>query len=416
MTAELKTAQPCKFDVASLRRDFPALAQEVHGHPLVYFDNAATTQKPQAVIDTLVHYYAHDNANVHRGLHELSERATQQYEDARIKAQHFINAKEARECVFVRGTTEAINLVAQSFVAPSINPGDEILITEMEHHSNIVPWQLLCEQTQAELKVVPINDQGELILEKFAELLSSKTKILAVGHISNALGTINPIKKMIQMAHDYGIPVVIDGAQAAPHTAIDVQDLDCDFYAFSGHKMYGPTGIGVLYAKAELLEQMRPWQGGGEMIIKVSFTGTEYNVIPHKFEAGTPNIAGAIGLGAAIDYLTQFDIDEIQAYEKELLNYATHAIEQVKDVHLIGTAVNKASIISFTMGKIHPHDIGSILNDAGVAIRSGHHCAMPVMAHFSVAATARASLAFYNTRAEVDRFITALAEVHEVFG
>ncbi|MEE9451815.1 MAG: cysteine desulfurase [Gammaproteobacteria bacterium] len=404
-----------KLNIAAIRQDFPALNQQVNGHPLVYFDNAATTQKPQAVIDALMHYYSHDNANVHRGLHELSERATKQYEAARCKVQQFINAPSEHECIFLRGTTEAVNLVAQSYVLPRLKAGDEVLITEMEHHSNIVPWQMICEKAAAVLKVVPINDRGELILSEFEALLNKKTKFFSVGHISNALGTINPIKKMIQMAHAQQVPVFIDGAQAAPHTKIDVQDLDCDFYAFSGHKMYGPTGIGVLYGKAELLEAMQPYQGGGEMITRVSFSGTQYNVIPHKFEAGTPNIAGVIGLSAAIDYLNQFDMSQVAAYEKQLLSYATEAIQSVKDIRLIGTAADKASILSFTMGKVHPHDIGSIVNDLGVAIRSGHHCAMPVMDHFKVAATARGSFAFYNTREEIDIFTAALGKVHEVF-
>ena len=404
------------FDVDQVRQDFPALQQQVHGHPLVYFDNAATTQKPQTVIDAIAHYYRCDNANVHRGIHELSERATHQYEAVRAKVQRFIHANEARECIFVRGTTEAINLVANSFVIPRIKAGDEILITEMEHHSNIVPWQLACEKTGAKLQVVPINDAGELELDRFAELLNPKTKFFALGHISNALGTINPIKILIEMAHAQGVPVLIDGAQAVPHERIDVQDLDCDFYAFSGHKMYGPTGIGVLYGKAAWLESMIPYQGGGEMILKVSFTGTKYHVIPHKFEAGTPNIAGVIGLGAAIDYLTGFDLTALQAHETALLRYATGALQQLDQVRLIGTAKHKISVISFTLSSVHAHDMGTILNRQGVAIRSGHHCAMPVMEHFQVAATSRASFSFYNTKGEVDAFIKALAKVKEVFG
>lgn len=407
--------KPPQFDVAALRRDFPALAQEINGHPLVYFDNAATTQKPQAVIDTLSHFYSHDNANVHRGLHALSERATQAYENARVTAQHFINAKDWREIVFVRGTTEAINLVANSFLWPRLRPGEEIIITEMEHHSNIVPWQILSKNTGVNIRVVPFNEDGELMLEDFEKLITEDTKFLSVGHISNALGTINPIKKMIEIAHANDMLVMIDGAQAAPHLTVDVQDLDCDFYAFSGHKAYGPTGIGVLYAKAELLDMMAPYQGGGEMIAHVSFDKTEYAPIPHKFEAGTPNIAGAIGLATALDYLNQVGLDAIAQYEHDLLQYLKMRAQDVKGIGYIGSAKEKTSIFSFVMQDVHAHDIGTVLNSLGIAIRSGHHCAMPVMDHFEIPACARASLAFYNTYEEIDKFIEALAQVYEVF-
>lgn len=404
-----------KFDINAVGQAFPALQQQVNGHPLIYFDNAATTQKPQAVIDAINHYYCFDNANVHRGVHELSERATAQYEKARIKVQQFIHAHEARECIFVRGTTEAINLVAHSFVAPRLKAGDEILITEMEHHSNIVPWQLTCERAGAHLKVVPMTDKGELRLDQFSQMLTPKTKFFALGHISNALGTIQPIKKMIEIAHQYDVPVLIDGAQAPLHADIDVVDLDCDFYAFSGHKMLGPTGIGVLYGKAKWLESMIPYQGGGEMITRVRFSGSEYHVIPHKFEAGTPNIAGVIGLAAAIDYISKFDLAQTSQYEAELLRYATDAMQQIDGINLIGCADDKVSIISFTLDAAHAHDVATILNHQGIAIRSGHHCAMPIMDHYGIAATSRASLCFYNTKAEIDAFIHALAGVREVF-
>lgn len=404
-----------RLDIQALRKDFPILDQQVNGYPLVYLDNAATTQKPWAVINAVSEYYSSYNANVHRGVHELSERATREYEDARTKLQHFINARHNRECVFVRGTTEAINLVAQSFVVPRIQPGEEILITHMEHHSNIVPWQMVCKKTGANLRVAPINNRGEVILDEFKKLLTDNTKFVAITHISNALGTINPIKEMIRMAHERDIVVLIDGAQAAPHLRIDVQDLDCDFYAISGHKMYGPTGIGILYGRAALLDAMNPYQGGGEMITRVSFDTVEYKPSPFKFEAGTPNIAGSIGLGAAVDYLSALDLDAIQKYEQDLLEYADEALRQVKGLNLIGTAEHKACILSFVMGTIHPHDIGTILNSVGVAVRAGHHCAMPLMDRFEVAATTRASLAFYNTREEIDRLVAALLKTREVF-
>ena len=403
------------LNVEKIRQDFPILQQSINDKPLIYLDNAATTQKPQAVIDSVSRLYTHDYANVHRGIHTLSERSTLQYENARAAAQHFINAASPKECIFVRGTTEAINLVAQSFVAPRILAGEEILLTQMEHHSNIVPWQMISKKTGANIRVIPINEAGELDLDAFENLLTDNTRFLAITHISNALGTINPIKKMIKIAHAHDVTVLIDGAQAAPHTLIDVQDLDCDFYAFSGHKMYAPTGIGVLYGKAELLDDMAPYQGGGEMITRVSFELTEYAGIPHRFEAGTPNIAGAIGLGAAIEYLNQIGLDTIAAYEHELIDYATHALQSVKGVGLIGTAAKKASLLSFVLQDIHAHDVGSILSSLSIAVRSGHMCAMPTMDYYQVAAATRASFSFYNTKAEVDAFVAAVDQVKEVF-
>jgi cysteine desulfurase/selenocysteine lyase len=405
-----------RFSVDKVREDFPILHQQVNDHPLVYFDNAATTQKPRAVIDAISQYYLHDNANVHRAVHELAERATQQYEDARSQVQHFINAEHPQEIVFVRGTTEGVNLVASSFVAPRIQPGEEILITEMEHHSNIVPWQMVCKHTGAVLKVVPVQDNGELDLQAFAELLNPKTKFFAVTHISNALGTINPLKQMIALAHEHDVDVLVDGAQAGPHLSIDVRDLDADFYTFSSHKMYGPTGIGALYAREALLEMMAPYQGGGEMISQVTFEKTLYNTIPHKFEAGTPNIAGAIGFKAAIDYLTALDLDAVTHYERELTAYAIEAITQVPGLIFYGHTEHKASILTFNLSSIHPSDVGSLLDNFGIAVRVGHHCAMPLMDRFDVAGMVRASLSFYNTRAEVDRFIEALIKVHDIFG
>jgi cysteine desulfurase / selenocysteine lyase len=403
------------LDLSAIRRDFPILNQSVNGHPLIYFDNAATTQKPKAVIDAISHYYNHDNSNVHRGVHALSSRATQQFEAVRGKVKRFINANHARECIFVRGTTEGINLVAQSFVAPRILPGEEILITHMEHHSNIVPWQLLCKKTGAILKVAPISIKGELLLDEFEKQLSSNTKFVAINYASNALGTINPIQKMIEMAHTHGALVLVDGAQATAHLPIDVQALGCDFYAFSGHKMYGPTGIGVLWGREDLLDSMAPYQGGGEMIKYVTFAATEYAPLPHKFEAGTPNIAGVIGLGAALDYLWTLDMEAIAAYEAYLLDYATQAVKSVKGFNLIGTAKDKVPIIAFVHGKIHAHDIGTILDSEGIAIRSGHHCAMPLMDFYQVAATSRISLSFYNTTKEIDQCAEALHKVTEIF-
>jgi len=402
-------------DVERIRRDFPILHQEVHGKPLVYLDNAATSQKPSQVIAALDHYYSTDNANIHRGVHTLSERATAAYEGGRDKVKQFLNAADRREIVFVRGATEAINLVAQSYARPRLKPGDEILITEMEHHSNIVPWQMVCEQTGAVLKVVPIDDTGELLLDDFHRLLSVRTKLVAVVHVSNALGTINPVEEIIAAAHAQGVPVLLDGAQAVPHVAVDVQALDCEFYVFSGHKLYAPTGSGALYGKAALLETMPPYQGGGDMIRSVTFTKTEYNALPYKFEAGTPHIAGGIGLGAAIDYVSNIGLQAIAAWEDELLRYATARALEIPGVRLIGTARHKAGILSFVMDGVHPHDIGTILDHEGVAIRTGHHCAMPVMDHFAVPATARASLALYNTRDDIDRLLAAVIKVKEVF-
>ena len=404
------------FAVEAIRKQFPILHQEVNGKPLVYLDNAATAQKPLQVISALDQYYREYNANIHRGLHFLSEKATAEYENARQKVQSFINASSPREVIFVRGTTEAINLVAQSYGRPGLKPGDEIIITEMEHHSDIVPWQLLCQQTGAVLKVTPINDYGELELGEYERLLGPKTRIVAVVHISNALGTINPLKQIIDMAHAHNAVVLVDGAQAVPHISVDVQALDCDFYAFSGHKLFGPTGIGVLFGKQALLEEMPPWQGGGDMIKKVTFEETQFNDLPHKFEAGTPHIAGVIGLGAALDYITALGLDIISNYESGLIQYATQEALNIKGLRLIGTAREKAGILSFTLENIHPHDIGTILDHEGIAIRAGHHCAMPVMDHFKIPATARASFAFYNTRTEVDQLVQGLYKCKEIFG
>lgn len=404
-----------KLAKGEIRSDFPILHQTVNDYPLVYFDNAATTQKPQSVIDAITHFYTHDNSNVHRGVHALSVRATQNYEAARETVRRFIHARHSRECIFVRGTTEAINLVAQSFVMPRIKPGEEILITQMEHHSNIVPWQMVCDKTGAKLRVAPISFEGEILLDEFEKMLSSQTKFVAISYASNALGTINPVKKMIEMAHAHGALVLLDGAQATAHLAIDVQDLGCDFYAFSGHKMYAPTGIGVLWGRESLLDSMPPYQGGGEMINVVRFDRTEYAGLPFKFEAGTPNISGAIGLAAAMDYLWSLNLDHIAAYEAYLLEYATTALTSVKGFNLVGTATHKVPVISFVHGKIHSHDIGTILDSSGIAIRSGHHCAMPLMDFLQLSSTSRVSLSFYNTKQEVDRFIEALEKVKEVF-
>ena len=405
------------LDVKRLREDFPILHQTLrHGRSLVYLDNAATTQKPRAVIDALVGYYERDNANIHRGVHELSQRATAAFEEARAKVQDFLGAAHPSEIIFTRGATEAINLVAQSFGRANLRPGDEVLISAMEHHSNIVPWQLLCEEKGGRLRVLPIDDRGELVMEQLPRLLGPRTKLVAVGHVSNALGTLNPLREIIALAHEQGVPVLVDGAQAVAHTRVDVQDLGCDFYCFSGHKLYGPTGIGVLFGRRALLEAMAPWQGGGEMIASVSFEKTLYNVLPHKFEAGTPHIGGAIGLGAAIDYVQSVGLDAIAAYEGELLAYGTRALLGVPRLRLIGTAREKASVLSFVMEGVHPHDIGTILDQEGIAIRTGHHCAQPVMDRFGVAGTARASLALYNTRDEIDALVAGLRKVAEVFG
>jgi cysteine desulfurase/selenocysteine lyase len=404
-----------KFDVTSRRNEFPILRETIGGKPLIYLDNAATTQKPQSVIEAEAAYYSHTNANVHRGVHTLSQRATDDYEGARGKIQRFINAASLKEIIYVRGTTEAINLVAQSFARPQLKPGDEILISALEHHSNIVPWQMVCEQTGATLKVVAINDAGEFELESFEQLLGTRTRLVAVTHLSNALGSLVPVERIIELAHARGVPVLIDGAQAISHIAVDVRALDCDFYAFSGHKIYGPTGIGVLYGKAELLDAMPPYQGGGDMIRSVTFEKTEYNELPYKFEAGTPNIAGAIGLGSALDYVSSIGITTIAAHERDLLDYATGQVSDFAGLSIVGTARKKASILSFTLAGIHPHDIGTILDHEGVAIRAGHHCAMPVMQRFGIAGTARASFALYNTRAEVDVLLAGLHKVKEMF-
>ncbi len=404
------------FDVQKVRRDFPILHQRVHGKPLVYLDNAATTQKPLAVIEAIQHYYLHDNSNIHRGVHTLSERATEHYENVREAARKFLNAASTKEVIFVRGTTEAINLVAQSYGRKNVSSGDEIVITAMEHHSNIVPWQLLCEEKGAKLRVAPINDRGELVLEEFEKLLNAKTKIVAIAHLSNALGTINPVREMISMAHAHNIPVLVDGAQAAPRLQVDVQALDCDFYALSGHKLYGPTGIGILYGKTKLLEAMPPFQGGGDMIASVTFEKTVYNRLPYKFEAGTPNIADTIGLGAAIEYLNHLGLDEIERHEADLLAYATKSVESIPGVRVVGTAKEKAGVLSFVMDEIHPHDIGTILDSEGIAIRTGHHCAQPVMQRFSIPATARASFGLYNTREEIDALVAGIHKVQEVMG
>ncbi len=404
------------LDVDRIRADFPALHQEVHGRPLVYLDNAATTQKPRRVIDTVNHFYEHDCANVHRGVHQLSQRATVAFERARTTIKKHLGAADSREIVFTRGVTEAINLVASSFVRPRVEPGDEILITGMEHHSNIVPWQLLCAERGATLKVVPITDSGELELARYEELLSERTKIVGVVHVSNALGTVNPVREMIEIAHARGVPVLVDGAQAVPHGRVDVRALDCDFYVFSGHKTYGPTGIGALYGKREHLLEMVPYQGGGDMILSVTFEETRYAEPPHRFEAGTPNIEGAIGLAAALDYLSELGLDAVAAHEAELLGLATDAVLAIPGSRLIGAAEHRAGALSFVLDGIHPHDVGTILDSEGVAVRAGHHCAQPVMQRFDVSATVRASFGIYNTADEIDRLVAGLEKVREVFG
>jgi cysteine desulfurase/selenocysteine lyase len=403
------------FDVERIRKGFPILRTKVHGHPLVYLDNAATSQKPREVIDALVRYYEGENANIHRGVHYLSQIATEEFEKARETVRTFVNAARASEIIFTRGTTEALNLVAQTYGKTNVGAGDEVLITAMEHHSNIVPWQMLCAEKGAKLRVAPMNDEGELLLAEYEKLLSAKTKVVAVGHVSNALGTINPVKQMIAAAHAKGAVVVVDGAQAVPHLKVDVQDLDADFYAFSGHKMYGPTGIGVLYGKQALLEAMPPYQGGGDMISSVTFEKTTYNKVPHKFEAGTPDMAGVAGLMAAIDYMNGIGIEKIAAHEHELLEYATEVIGAIEGVRLIGTAREKAGVLSFVLDEVHPHDIGTILDQQGIAVRTGHHCAQPVMERFSIPATVRASFAMYNTKGEVDALALGIRKVREVF-
>ena len=404
------------FDVESVRRDFPILSLTVYGKPLIYLDNAATTQKPRAVIEAIRGYYESQNSNVHRGVHYLSQTATDAFEGSRRKIQRFLNAKSQNEIIFVRGATEAINLVAQSYGRDQVRPGDEILVSAMEHHSNIVPWQMLCEQTGSHLKVIPMNWDGELLLDEFDKLLGPKTRLLSVIYVSNSLGSVNPVTKMIELAHSRGIPVMLDAAQAVPHLSVDVQKLDVDFLAISGHKVFGPTGIGVLYGKSELLDAMSPYQGGGDIISSVSFEKTTYNTLPYKFEAGTPNIAGAIGLGAAVEYVTEIGYDRLEAYESELLSYATSALSEIPEVEIIGNAREKASVVSFALDGVHPHDIGTVLDQAGVAIRTGHHCAQPVMDFYGVPATARASFAFYNTTWEIDALVSAIHSVLKVFG
>ncbi len=398
-----------------IRRDFPILSRKVHGKPLAYLDNAATSQKPQQVIDAVSRYYSRTNANIQRGVHLLSVRATDAYEATRERVQKFVNATRAEEIVFVRSTTEAINLVAQTAGRSLLNPGDEVIVSQMEHHSNIVPWQMLCQQKGARLRVIPVSGRGELFLDEYEKLLNPRTRIVAVTHVSNVLGTVNPVRKMVEMAHGHGALVLLDGAQAVPHLKVDVQELDCDFYCFSGHKIYGPTGIGILYGKWNHLESMPPYQGGGEMIRSVSFEKTTYNEPPHKFEGGTPNIAGGVALAAALDYLENLGLDRVAAYENELLEYATARLSQVPGLRLIGTAPAKAAVLSFVLDEVHPHDMGTILDLEGVAIRTGHHCAQPLMDYYGLPATARASLAFYNTREEIDALCRGLEKVIEVF-
>ena len=403
------------WDVGRVREDFPVLGQTVNGKPLVYLDNAASAQVPRIVIERGAKYLREEHSNIHRGVHYLSQKATSAYEGAREKVRRFINAREARECIFVRGVTEGVNLVMHGYGRKFVGEGDEIVVSEMEHHSNLVPWQMLCEEKGARLRVIPMNDAGELIMDEFDALLNERTKLVCVGHVSNSLGTVNPVKEIVARAHKVGVPVLVDGAQGAPHLAVDVQDLDCDFYAISGHKMFAPTGSGVLYGKAEWLEKMNPFLGGGSMIRTVTFERSTYAAIPDKFEAGTPAIASAIGLGAAIDYLNSIDRAAAQAHEQELLDYATEKLSGIEGVRIIGTAREKASVVAFVIEEVHPHDVGTILDQEGIAIRAGHHCAQPVMQHFGVPATARASFAFYNTKEEVDSLVAAVQKVIEVF-
>lgn len=409
------TTNASGFDVARIREDFPILDQMVNGKPLVYLDNAATTQKPQVVIDALVNYYTSDNSNVHRGVHTLSQRATEDFDIGRSKARQFLNAGSDQEIIFVKGTTDGINLVAQSYARPNLGEGDDIIISTMEHHSNIIPWQVLCQEKGAHLRVIPISDAGELLIDEYEKLLTPRTKLVAITHVSNVLGTVNPIEQIVEIAHNRRVPVLVDGAQAVPHMAVDVQKLGCDFYVFSGHKIYGPTGIGVLYGKSELLEAMPPYQLGSEMIKSVTFEHTIYNDLPFKFEPGTPHIAGVIGMGAAIDYLNGIGMDRIDAYEHDLLEYGMECLSGIDGVQLIGTAPGKSSVMSFVMDSAHPHDIGTILDTEGVAVRTGHHCAQPLMHRFGVPATARASLSFYNTKDEIDLLVKAIDRVIEVF-
>jgi cysteine desulfurase / selenocysteine lyase len=412
----LSSAVSATFDVEKIREDFPILKQKVHGRPLVYLDNAATAQKPRAVIDAIRKFYEEDCANIHRGVHQLSERSTIAYEGTRAKAKRFLNARSRQEVVFVRGATEGINLVAQAWGRQNVKAGDEIVISALEHHSDIVPWQILCDEKDAKLRVIPINGRGELVLEEYEKLLGPRTRMVAFGHVSNALGTVNPARQIIEMAHAAGALALVDGAQAAPHMRIDVQALDADFYTFSGHKVFGPTGIGILYGKKKLLEAMPPYQGGGDMIRTVTFEKTTYNDLPYKFEAGTPHIAGGIGLGAALDYVTHLGLDKIAAYEHELLAYGTEALSGIPGLRIIGEAHEKAAVLSFVIEGIHPHDIGTVLDRQGIAVRTGHHCAQPVMDLFHIPATTRASLAFYNTAAEIDALVAGLHKVKEIFG
>ena len=415
MNVDNSTTVSANWDVEKIRNDFPVLSQTVNGKPLVYLDNAASSQVPQVVIDRGTKYLREEHSNVHRGVHYLSQTATTAYEAAREKVKRFINAKESAECIFVRGCTEGVNLVAYSYGKAFINEGDEILISQMEHHSNIIPWQVVAEERGAKIRVIPMNERGELIIDEYENLLNERTKIVAISHVSNALGTVNPVKEMIATAHKFGVPVLVDGAQSVPHFPVDVQDLDCDFFTFSGHKMYAPTGSGVVYGKREWLDKMPPYQTGGSMIRSVSFEKTTYAPLPAKFEAGTPAIAANIGLGAAIDYINSIGFEAAAAYEHELLAYATKRLSDIPGVKLIGTAANKASVLSFEIEGVHPHDIGTILDQEGIAIRAGHHCAQPVMQFFDVPATARASFAFYNTREEVDKLADAVQKVIEVF-
>ena len=404
------------FDVERYRKDFPILTQTVHGKPLVYLDNAATTQKPNAVLDIQNIYYREQNANIHRGVHRLSELATFEYEKARGKIKNFLNAAENKEIIFTAGTTAGINLIAQSFGKTFLHEGDEVLISAMEHHSNIVPWQIMCEERGAVLRVIPMTDDGELIMDEYQKMLTPRTKIVSVVYVSNSLGTVNPVKRIIELAHQNGSKVLIDGAQAVAHMKVDVRELDCDFFVFSGHKLFGPTGIGALYGKADLLDRMKPYQGGGDMILSVTFEKTTYNELPYKFEAGTPNIVGGIGLGAAIDYVNTIGLETVGRYEHELLDYGTELLKKIDGVRLIGTAREKASVLSFVMEQAHPHDIGTILDSEGIAVRTGHHCTQPVMQRLGIPATARASISFYNTKSELDALARGISKVKEIFG
>ena len=414
-----KAARPvvqAPFDLQRIRSDFPILDLQVNGHPLAYLDNAASAQMPRQVIDRLIQYQTREHANIHRAVHYLSEVATAAYEGARAKVQRFVNAREEREVIYTRGTTDAINLVMHGYGRAFLGEGDEIIVSQLEHHSNIVPWQMLRDEKRCKLRVIPCDDRGVLLLDEYRKLINERTRLVAVTHVSNALGTVNPIEKMIEIAHARGVPVLVDGAQAAPHLSVDVQALDCDFYCFSAHKMCGPTGIGILYGKAEHLQRMQPYQGGGDMILSVTFEKTTYNALPYKFEAGTPPIAAAVGLGAAVDYLSSIGMDRIAAWEHELLRYATEQLSGMQGVRILGTAPHKAAVLSFVIDGVHPHDVGTILNEEGVAVRTGHHCAQPVMQRFAVPATARASFSFYNTLDEVDQLVTGIRRVQKMFG